>query len=104
MFSAIAMCFTSLAPNIDFFNYPGFLFITPMFLLSGTFFPLTQLPSFMQTFAQAVLPLTHTVFLTRALLLGNLETRLLLSLVWIAIVTPVFFILSINLMKRKLIK
>jgi hypothetical protein len=25
--------------NIDFFNYPGFLFITPMFLLSGTFSP-----------------------------------------------------------------
>jgi lipooligosaccharide transport system permease protein len=38
MFSVIAMCFTSLAPNIDFFNYPAFLFITPMFLLSGTFF------------------------------------------------------------------
>jgi len=104
MFSAIAMCFTSLAPSIDFFNYPGFLFITPMFLLSGTFFPLTQLPPFMQIFANAVLPLTHTVTLTRALLLGNLETQLLISLAWIAIVTPVFFILSINLMKRKLIK
>jgi len=104
MFSALAMCFTSLAPNIDFFNYPGFLFITPMFLLSGTFFPLSQLPTAMQTFAKAVLPLTHTVDLSRALLLGNLQTSLIISIVWVAVVTPVFFVLSINLMKKKLIK
>lgn len=104
MFSAIGMCFTSLAPNIDFFNYPGFLFITPMFLLSGTFFPLTQLPPFMQIIAGAVLPLTHTVNLTRGLLLGNLEPQMLISLIWIAVVTPVFFVLSVNLMKRRLIK
>jgi lipooligosaccharide transport system permease protein len=103
-FSAIAMCFTSLAPNIDFFNYPGFLFITPMFLLSGTFFPLTSLPPFMQTFANVFLPLSHVVNLTRELVLGNLQSSLVFSLVWIAVVTPVFFVLSINMMRRKLIK
>jgi lipooligosaccharide transport system permease protein len=58
----------------------------------------------MQTFAKAVLPLTHTVSLTRSLLFGNLETSLLISLAWMVVVTPVFFVLSINLMKRKLIK
>jgi lipooligosaccharide transport system permease protein len=104
MFSAMAMVFTSLAPNIDFFNYPGFLFITPMFLLSGTFFPLTSLPPFMQVFAKAFLPLTHVVDLSRGLIIGNLESSLLISLVWIVAVTPIFFVLSINLMKRKLIK
>jgi lipooligosaccharide transport system permease protein len=104
MFSTIAMVFTSLAPSIDFFNYPAFLFITPMFLLSGTFFPLTSLPPFMQVFAKAFLPLTHVVNLTRGLIIGNLETSLLISLIWIAAVTPVFFVLSINLMKRRLIK
>lgn len=104
MFSSMAMVFTSLAPNIDFFNYPGFLFITPMFLLSGTFFPLTSLPPFMQVFAKAFLPLTHVVDLSRGLIIGNLESSPLISLVWIAAVTPIFFVLSINLMKRKLIK
>jgi lipooligosaccharide transport system permease protein len=104
MFSAIAMSFTSLAPNIDFFNYPGFLYITPMFLLSGTFFPLSSLPSGIQAFATAFLPLPHTVMLTRGLILGNLPTTLLTSIAWMAIVTPIFFILSTNLMKRKLIK
>jgi lipooligosaccharide transport system permease protein len=104
MFSSIGMCFTALAPNIDFFNYPGFLFITPMFLLSGTFFPITTLPSFMQVIANAILPLTHTVTLTRGLMLGPLSPSLLLNLLWIVAVTIVFFILSINLMRKKLIK
>ena len=103
-FSSIAMCFTALAPNIDFFNYPGFLYITPMFLLSGTFFPITTLPISMQIFAQAVFPLTHTVFLARGLMFGTLDSSLLISLGWIAIATTVFFVLSIRLMKRKLIK
>jgi len=104
MFSSIAMCFTALAQNIDFFNYPAFLFITPMFLLSGTFFPITVLPWSVQVVAWAFLPLTHAVNLSRGLMVGHLEPSLLLSAIWIAAVTPVFFVLSINLMKRKLIK
>lgn len=104
MFSAIGLCFTALAPNIDFFNYPQYLFITPMFLLSSTFFPLTLLPRPLQIFAQAVLPLTHIVNLTRWSIFGSGELSFILSLVWIAAVTPVFFVLAINLMKRRLVK
>jgi len=104
MFSAIGICFTALAPNIDFFNYPQYLLITPMFLLSSTFFPLTLLPKPLQIFAQAVLPLTHTVNLVRWSLFGHGELSYVLSLVWIAAVTPVFFVLAINLMKKRLIR
>jgi len=104
MFSSIGMCFTAIAPNIDFFNYPAFLFITPMLLLSNTFFPLSRFPPALQTFAVAVLPLVHQVTLTRGLILGNLEPLMLLSIIWIVAVTIFFFILSINLMKRRLIK
>jgi lipooligosaccharide transport system permease protein len=104
MFASIAMCFTALASDIDFFNYPSFLLITPMFLLSGTFFPISTLPLPVQTAAQVLLPLTHVVNLARGLILGRVETFLLLSLVWIIIVTPIFFVLSINLMKKRLIR
>jgi lipooligosaccharide transport system permease protein len=104
MFASIAMCFTAIAPNIDFFNYPAFLLVTPMFLLSGTFFPLSQLPPLVQTAAQVFLPLTHVVNLARGLVLGRTEVFLLLSLVWIVVVTLVFFVLSINLMKKRLVK
>jgi lipooligosaccharide transport system permease protein len=110
MFASIAMCFTSVAPNIDFFNFPSFLFLTPMFFLSGTFFPLTSLPSAAQGTAMAVLPLTHVVNIARGLVSGNLEPILglsppmliLVSLAWIILVTLFFFILSINLMKKRL--
>jgi len=110
MFASMAMCFTSLAPNIDFFNFPSFLFLTPMFFLCGTFFPLTSLPVAAQGIAIAVLPLTHVVNLTRGLVTGHLEPILGLnpamliagSFVWIIAVTVFFFILSINLMKKRL--
>ncbi len=104
MFASIAMCFTAIAPNIDFFNYPAFLLVTPMFLLSGTFFPISQLPPLVQTAAQIFLPLTHVVDITRGLVLGRIEIFLLLSLVWIVAVTIVFFVVSINLMKKRLVK
>lgn len=112
MFSGIAMCFTAVAPNIDFFNYPIFLFITPMLFLSGTFFPLSSLPEAAQGLALAVLPLTQVVNLTRGALTGttevlfglNAQTLIPLSLVWIVIVTVVFFIVSVNLMKKRLIR
>ncbi len=112
LFAALGMCFTALAPNIDFFNYPTFLLITPMFLISNTFIPLATFPSQLQTIALAALPLTHVADLSRLLVVGKIETLgglgpewvLLLAVFWIAVVTVVFFVLSIYLMKRKLIK
>jgi len=44
--------------------------ITPMFLFSGAFFPITQLPEFAQPLA-AMTPLWHGVELTRAAALGT---------------------------------
>jgi len=104
LFSSIAMCFTAIVPNIDAFNYPSFLFITPMFLLSGTFFPLTSMPDFLQVAAQIFLPLTNAVAVIRSLAFGNIHLSILLNLAWMLIVTPIFFVLSINLMKKRLIK
>ncbi|MCL5877588.1 MAG: ABC transporter permease [Candidatus Bathyarchaeota archaeon] len=111
MFAAIAMCFTALAPNIDFFNYPAFLFITPMLFLSGTFFPLTALPTAVQALAMTLLPLTHVVNLCRGAVVSTVEPilglstemLLLVSLVWLIAVTAFFFILAINMMKKRLI-
>jgi lipooligosaccharide transport system permease protein len=54
LFASIGMCFTALAPSIDFFNLPAFLLITPMFLISGTFIPIQQFPGILQVIAVAV--------------------------------------------------
>ncbi len=105
MFAGIAMCFTAVAPNIDFFNYPSFLLVTPMTFLSNTFFPLSTLPEAGQYAVLAVLPLTHVVNITRTLVTGTVDINyLLIGIPWIAVATIVFFALSVNLMKRRLIK
>jgi len=113
LFASLAMCFTALASTIDFFNFPTFLFITPMFLLSGTFFPLQLLHSnILEGAALVVMPLTHIVDLTRGLMSGSMQSYLgltpmtmwVLAVGWIAGVTLLFFVLAIYLMKRKLIK
>jgi lipooligosaccharide transport system permease protein len=110
MFASIAMCFTAIAPNIDFFNYPAFLFITPMIFLAGTFFPLTSLPSAAQIGAMVILPLTHIVNVIRGVIGGNVEPIfgldpaliVALSVIWLVAVTVFFFVLAINLMKKRL--
>lgn len=46
--------------------------VTPLFLFSGTFFPVDRLPPFLQTFA-LLTPLYHGVALARGAVLGTLE-------------------------------
>jgi lipooligosaccharide transport system permease protein len=103
LFAAIGMCFTAISPNIDSLNYPSFLFITPMFLFSGTFFSLSLLPEFVRYFALAVFPLTHVVIIVRSLTLAQPNPYILISFVWIVLVTLLFFVLSVNIMKKRLI-
>lgn len=103
LFAGIAMCFTAITPGIDELNYPSFLFITPMFLFSGTFFPLDVLPEPLQVLAYALLPLTHVVNVTRSLTLAAISPLFFFSLAWIAVFCVLFFLLSIHLMKRRLV-
>jgi len=74
-----------------------------MFLFSGTFFSLSLMPDFIRYFALTVLPLTHVVIIIRSLTIGQANPLMLISFVWIFLVTLLFFVLSINLMKKKLI-
>jgi lipooligosaccharide transport system permease protein len=103
LFAAIAMCFTAITPRIENLNYPTSLFITPMTLVSGTFFPLTVFPPVVQTVATAIVPLVHVADISRDLAVGNLSVNILWSLIWIVGVTVLFSLMAINLMKRRLI-
>ena len=103
MFAGIAMCITAKTPSIDTLNYPAFLFITPMTLFSGTFFPLTLLPAALQYLALALLPLTHLVAVMRMFTQASTSPILLLHLAWIILVTILCCIAAINLMRRRLI-
>ncbi|NLC70002.1 MAG: ABC transporter permease [Desulfuromonadaceae bacterium] len=102
-FGATGMFFTSLVRGIETFNLPVFLFITPMFLFSGTFFPLDQLPGWGQVIAM-FLPLTHLVLLARAATLGMWNNILLFSFAYILAYTLILFPYALIRMERRLIK
>jgi len=103
MFASLAMLFTALVPNMDSFNYPFFLLITPMFLFSGTFFPLSVLPEWGQQLAMA-LPLTHISNIARDLSYNLLTTEVAIGAVYIIVLTAVCFLASVYLMKKRLVK
>lgn len=102
-FGAVGMCFTALTPNIEAFNLPVFLFVTPMFLFSGTFFPLDQLPLWARILAW-FFPLTHVVDLTRALALNILSLQHLWNLLYLLTFCLITLPLSLRLMVRRLIQ
>jgi lipooligosaccharide transport system permease protein len=102
-FAALGLCFTGVVPQIDSFNFPVFLFVMPMFLFSGTFFPLDVLPGWAQGVA-ALLPLTHVVNVMREACLGRLPARLLFDLAYLLAATAPVAVLGLALMKRRLVK
>ena len=102
-FGSIGMFFTGTVRTIEMFNLPVFLFVTPMFVFSGTFFPLENLPLWAQQLA-IVFPLTHVVSLTRSFCLGFIEPRQLWSLAYLLFFCMVFFPLAIFRMHDRLIR
>jgi lipooligosaccharide transport system permease protein len=85
------------------FNLPIFLFITPMFLFSGTFFPIEALPGWARALSSA-LPLTHLVNLCRAFCQGNITPDLIRAVVYITLFFAALFPLALAVMRRRLIK
>lgn len=69
-FAGLGLAVNALAPNYDFFLYYFTLFITPMVLMAGVFYPASALPDWLAILAQW-LPLTHAVALARPLVLGQ---------------------------------
>ncbi len=81
-FAAPIMAFTATQKTDQPFNVLFRFGITPLFLFSGTFFPIEKLPLFVQPLAW-VTPLYHGVSLARGLSLGRVEP--LMDLVHVAV-------------------
>jgi lipooligosaccharide transport system permease protein len=100
IFAEIAIIFTALIPGIDYFNYYFTLFMTPMFLFSGIFFPLDRLPAFALKIAYFT-PLYHLVNVTRALSGGALPAG---DILWLFAVAAVLGPCSFRLMRRRILR
>ncbi len=101
-FAGLGLIVTALAPSYDFFMYYFTLFVTPMVLACGVFFPVEQLPAAMQGVAGA-LPLSHAVRLVRPLLLGEMPADPLPHLAALLLTTIASFWLALMLTRKRLL-
>jgi lipooligosaccharide transport system permease protein len=102
-FGAIGMFFTGIIPTIEMFNLPIFLFITPMFLFSGTFFPVSNLPVWAQPVALAF-PLYHLAELARCFSIGTNEISPIISIGYLTVFFLFFTNLALTAMRKRLIQ
>ncbi len=102
IFAEISVIFVSIVPGIDSFNYFYTLFMTPMFLFSGIFFPLEGLPPVISKIAFFT-PLYHFVNIYRALSAGKL-TIAGWDILWIFAVVIILAPYPFRLMRKRIIK
>ncbi|CAG4895669.1 ABC transporter permease [Paraburkholderia saeva] len=102
-FASLAMIVTAVAPSYDFFMFYQTLALTPMMLLSGVFFPVTQLPALAQR-VTLLLPLAHAVELIRPAMLGRPMEGAALHVGVLAAYVIVPFILASVLFRRRMMR
>ncbi|MBI4843297.1 MAG: ABC transporter permease [Nitrospirae bacterium] len=102
IFAEIAVIVTSIVPGIDSFNYFNTLFMTPMFLFSGIFFPLESMPEFVSKIA-FFLPLYHLVNICRAFSAGEIYAARW-DMAWLAAAALIFYPYPFRSLKRRIIK
>jgi len=103
MFAILGLTYTSLLKSIDQVNFYFTLFITPLFLFSGVFYPIDALPEIVKTIA-FLSPLYHLVEIIRPLVIGKIGFGIVVHLVWIIVFILIFAAVPVNLLRKKLVK
>ena len=102
-FAALGLIWNALAPSYDFFMYYFTLFITPMLLVSGVFFPADRLPAAVHAIA-SWLPLSHAVQLARPLLQGEVPANVIGHIAALLTIATIAFGIATVLTRRRLLK
>ena len=102
VFSILAVCYTAVIKNIDQLNYYITLAIMPFFLFGGLYFPVSNLPDWVQQL-NWLNPLFHSIEVCRALALGQVSDRLWLHVAVLAAMILVLARLPLQLMRKRLL-
>ncbi len=98
LFAALGMLVGTVTKNPETAGVIGNIVTFPMMFLSGTFFPISIMPTYLQTFAH-VLPLFYVIEgLNNVMVYGNIGGALIDMAVVLAI-TAVVFVLAVKLFK-----
>jgi lipooligosaccharide transport system permease protein len=103
MFGSIALAYSAIARSVSSLNYFFATYVTPQFWLSGVFFPLSEMPDWVEVVAWFT-PAYHVVRIYRGLSGNNLEAGHLLDVAWIVVVTVVAYCLALILLRRRMVK
>ncbi len=103
LFASMAMLATGLAKDYDFFTYFFTLVISPMFLVSGIFFPIEGLAGWAAAIADS-LPMTWMVRMARSISYGQFDPRFYGDLLKSVLTTAVLWYLAVRLVHRRLIR
>jgi len=108
LFCSVAFCAAGLATTtflrtVQDFDLPFGLVIMPMFLFSGTFFPITIYPPWLQVVVQLT-PLYHAVQLLRGLTTGVVDWTILFHVGYLAIFGSVAMVIARRRLATKLVK
>jgi lipooligosaccharide transport system permease protein len=101
IFAELSIMFCAVVPGIDSFSYFYTLFMTPLFLFSGIFFPLDTMPHAVSILAYFS-PLYHLVNICRAFSAGSMNT-VSGSMVWLVVVAALLAPFPFKMMKKKII-
>ncbi len=100
IFSSLSLIATALVPGIESFNYFYTLFLTPLFLFSGIFFPLEEMPSLLKSVFQFN-PLFHLVNISRTLFYVGINGFVLYESIYLLLFLLFIMPLPFLLLKRR---
>lgn len=104
LMATIGIAYGMWIPSMDFLSFYWTCFMTPMFLLSDTFFPIAErLPGWGVAIAEMT-PIVHCVRLARAACLGAWHASLGWDLAYIAAVLPLMHWCASKAFRRRLHK
>jgi lipooligosaccharide transport system permease protein len=102
-FAAAGLAGTAYLRSVNDFDVPMGLIVMPMFLFSGTFFPISIYPWFIQLFMEAT-PLYHAISLIRGLATGLVGIAQLWDFLYLLGFFAICLWIAMRQMERKLIK
>lgn len=102
-FSALALCATSFLRTWHDFDMVMGLAVMPMFLFSGTFFPIDRVPLGARAVIE-VMPLYHGAAMLRQLTTGRVDWTLGLHVAYLVLVGVGGFVVAMRRLERALVK
>lgn len=106
MFALIGLTFTASIRNINYYGFYYTLWLTPLSLFSGIFFPLDD-PNIAGGHGEKIAwftPLFHAVRLMRGLAQGSLEASHAVSALWIIAVCAILMAVVPRRMRKRMVK